>query len=118
MPENSEHFLLICETCQGSDSADALRTAIADKLPSCFAIRGVSCMAGCSHPTTVGFQAADKAQYLFGRISSAQDIEALAAFAWQYQDSADGWTNATDRPPALYTKTLSRMPRILSGGQP
>lgn len=112
MPESSDHFLLICETCQGSDSADALRNAFKGKLPPRFAIREVSCMAGCSQPTTVGFQAVGKAQYLFGRIKSAQDIDALVAFAHQYQNSEDGWTSATDRPPALYTKTLSRMPRI------
>ncbi|MFA3916295.1 DUF1636 family protein [Ruegeria hyattellae] len=61
---------------------------------------------------SVGFQAVGKAQYLFGDIESAEDIEALAEFAQQYHDSSDGWTRATDRPETLFTKTLSRLPRI------
>ncbi|WP_037306711.1 hypothetical protein [Ruegeria halocynthiae] len=63
MPASSDHFLLICATCKGGQSASALR-------------------------------------------------DALAEFAAQFQHSTDGWTNATDRPRALLTKTLSRMPRI------
>lgn len=69
-------------------------------------------MAGCARPTTVGFQAVGKAQYLFGGIQTSRDVEALAEFAHQYQNSADGWTNATDRPRALISKTLSRLPHI------
>lgn len=112
MSNYPDHFLLICETCEGSGEVNTLQSALDGRLPPCFAIRKVSCMAGCSRPTTVGFQAMGKAQYLFGDIASAQDVDALAAFAHQYRDSTDGWTNATDRPRALFRKTLSRIPRI------
>ncbi|MDA7966711.1 DUF1636 domain-containing protein [Ruegeria sp.] len=112
MHDDTDHFVLICSTCTGTASADAVQDRLTDKLPSGFAIRHVACMAGCAHPITVGFQAAGKAQYLFGDIQTTQEIEALADFAVQYRHSNDGWTNATDRPRALLTKTLSRMPRI------
>lgn len=112
MPNNPDHFLLICETCEGSDRAASLRDALEAKLPTGFGIRNVSCMAGCSRPTTVGFQALDKAQYLFGDIQTVQDVDALAQFAHQYHNSDDGWTNATNRPPALFEKTLSRLPPL------
>ena len=112
MPERSDHFLLICSTCEGEDKAEALRNDLLGKLPLGFAIRKINCMAGCAHPTTVGFQAPGKAQYLFGDIETQTDIQALAEFAQQFQNSTDGWTSATDRPRALYRKTLSRMPRI------
>ncbi|MBO9446813.1 DUF1636 family protein [Ruegeria sp. R14_0] len=107
-----DHFLLICETCEGDIRAEAMHQALAQKLPADFEIRRVNCMAGCERPTTVGFQAEGKAQYLFGDILSDQDVEALVEFAGQYRDTEDGWTNATQRPRALYDKTLARLPRI------
>jgi len=110
--QKTDHYLLICAKCQGTETAGALRRALSDGLPKRFAIRAVDCMAGCDRPTTIGFQAKGKAQYLFGDIGGASDIEALIAFAQQYENSRDGWTNATERPPALIDKTLSRMPRM------
>jgi len=112
MSETPDHFLLICSTCKGEDNARAVREALTGQLPDAFAIRTVDCMAGCERPTTVGFQAIGKAQYLFGDIQTPRDAAALAEFAHQYVNSKDGWTNATQRPVALFTKTLSRMPRV------
>lgn len=115
MPDTPDHFILVCESCTGGQPIDDLKEELADKLPSGFAIRASSCMAGCNHPRTVGFQAIGKAQYLFGDIQTQHEVQALAEFAFQYRDSPDGWTNATDRPRALFRKTLSRMPRIELG---
>nr|WP_321254557.1 DUF1636 family protein [uncultured Ruegeria sp.] len=113
MSDATDHILLICSTCNGDFSADKIRSSLLDALPSRFAIRSVDCMAGCARPTTVGFQATGKAQYLFGDIRTPHDIAALAEFALQYQNSADGWTCASDRPSALFDKTLSRLPRMI-----
>ncbi|SDW96180.1 Predicted metal-binding protein [Ruegeria halocynthiae] len=115
MQDMADHFILVCESCIGGQTTDDMRNALADKLPSGFVIRTASCMAGCDHPRTVGFQAIGKAQYLFGDIQTAHEVQALAEFAMQYRQSPDGWTNATDRPRALINKTLSRMPRIENG---
>ncbi|WP_171123811.1 MULTISPECIES: DUF1636 family protein [unclassified Ruegeria] len=115
MPSAPDHFLLICKTCQGEAHAQGLSDALFDRLPNGFSIRMVDCMAGCARPVTVGLQAVDKAQYLFGDIQDTQDIQALTEFAHQYQNSADGWANATERPEKLFTKTLSRMPQIQKG---
>lgn len=113
MATTPDHFLLICATCKGAaQPVAAFHEALARKLPAGFAIRTVDCMAGCDFPRAVGFQAADKAQYLFGGIETEEEIAALATFARQYQQSADGWTKASERPKPLFTKTLSRMPRI------
>ncbi len=115
MSDTVDHALLICSTCQAGRSVAAVKAGLAERLPRGFAVRTVDCMAGCAHPRTVGFQAVGKAQYLFGDIQTAQDVAALAAFAQQYFDSPDGWTNATDRPRALFNKTLSRLPGLPSG---
>lgn len=115
MTANPDHFILICSTCDGGAAVSAEIAAEVSSLPDGFAIRHVSCMAGCERPCTVGFQATDKAQYLFGDIESDDDIAALLTFARQYHISADGWTKATDRPKALLHKTLARLPRIGEG---
>ena len=114
----ADHFVLICSACKGSVPARIMQDKLAGTLPEGFAIRSVNCMAGCAYPRTVGFQAVGKAQYLFGEIETDRDIAALAQFAQQYHDSEDGWTSATDRPAALYDKTLCRMPRIEQEAQP
>lgn len=111
MSENPDHFLLICTTCKTRIPAGDLQQAFDGRLPEGFALREVDCMAGCDHPRTVGFQAVGKAQYLFGGIGP-DEVDALIAFARQYQSSDTGWTSATHRPRALFRKTLSRMPAL------
>lgn len=118
MTGTPDHFVLICATCKGSQPVAAFREAFEGRLPQGYAIRTVDCMAGCDTPRAVGFQAVNKAQYLFGGIETKAEIAALAAFAQQYHHSPDGWTKATERPLPLLTKTLSRMPCIASGDRP
>lgn len=93
-----------------------MRATLCADLPEGYAFRAVDCMAGCDRPATIGFQAAGKASYLFGDIESAGDLQALSEFAVQYQQSQSGWTSATDRPAALSTKTLARLPALKTGG--
>ncbi|NOD94610.1 DUF1636 domain-containing protein [Ruegeria sp. HKCCD4884] len=112
MTKTADHFILVCATCSGAMSTDQVTGALAPILPEGFAIRTVDCMAGCSRPTTIGLQAPGKAQYLFGDIDTELDLDAVAEFAGQYRLSSDGWTSATERPPALFTKTLSRIPAL------
>ena len=112
MGTRPDHFILICATCKGEGHAAKLRSALSNDLPAGYAFRAVDCMAGCDRPTTVGFQARGKASYLFGDIESEDDLRALGQFAEQYHQSKGGWTSATDRPAALYTKTLARLPGL------
>ncbi|GLQ35167.1 hypothetical protein GCM10007939_14500 [Amylibacter marinus] len=112
MPNFPDHELMICTTCRGVQSACELRDKLVRHLPSAFAIQMVECMAGCGFPTTVGFQAAGKAGYLFGAIETDTEIAALAEFARQYHQSDDGWTKAGERPRPLFKKTLARLPAL------
>jgi predicted metal-binding protein len=106
----ADHFVLICGTCNGPIPAHKAKETLDSQLPEGFSTSLIDCMAGCDRPMTVGLQANGKAQYLFGDIQSPADLSALAEFAHQFRDSEDGWTSASTRPLALYTKTLSRMP--------
>ncbi|MEL6504955.1 MAG: DUF1636 domain-containing protein [Pseudomonadota bacterium] len=108
-------IILICSKCRGTTHATRLRATLAGELGVGFTFRAVNCLAGCDHPVSVGFQGAGKATYLFGSIESDEDIAALRDFALQYQRSDDGWTNASERPQALYTKTLARLPALATG---
>jgi predicted metal-binding protein len=110
MSASPEHYVLICSTCQGPIAAETAQKVLGEQLPPGFATRLIACMAGCERPMTVGLQARHKAQYLFGDITSLKDLTAVVEFAHQYLDSEDGWTSASERPPALLTKTLSRLP--------
>ena len=112
MSQHPDHFLLICTTCAGPKAAARMRAALAPDLPEGFAIRPVDCMAGCDHPVTVGFQAPGKASYLFGPITGDADMAGVAEFAHQYAAHETGWTSASDRPQALYHKTLARLPWV------
>lgn len=108
----SEHTLLVCSACKGEMPAKNVESALCANVPTGYQVRMVACMAGCARPVTVGFQASGKEQYLFGDILSSADLKALAEFAHQYAASADGWTKASERPKALFDKTLARIPRI------
>jgi predicted metal-binding protein len=115
----SDHTLLICSTCHGPAEARRLKSLLQPLLPAGVGLRAVDCMAGCDHPVAVGLQAEGKASYLFGPIESAVDVAALGDFAHQYLAHDTGWTSASDRPMALYHKTLARMPALKpsAGGQ-
>ncbi len=117
MTDTPDHFVLICSTCQGPIPADIAKAVLDAALPARYETRLIRCMAGCARPMTVGVQAVGKAQYLFGDIETQADLKAVVAFAHQFGDCADGWTSASDRPPALFYKTLSRMPRLPVGGK-
>ena len=114
--QTDQYTILICTKCRGTDVASRMRADLAECVPSGFTFRAVDCMAGCDNPATVGFQATGKATYVFGDIEGDKDIAALATFAHQYQQSETGWTSATERPVALSTKTLARIPALKGTG--
>jgi predicted metal-binding protein len=100
----------------GLDLLNHLQVALAEAgavLSDEFVLEGSVCMAGCTRPCTVSFQATAKATYLFGDIGDGGDIEALVSFARLYRDRADGMTRAGERPKALGDKTLARVPAAI-----
>lgn len=124
-PSDRSHRIAVCTTCRhpktgetpGDELIRRLRTAIGaaarDGMSPSFSIFGIACMAGCARPGTVAFQAKGKATYLFGDIEPS-DTDALVAFAQLYEASANGWTRCGERPSALATKTLARVPALNS----
>ena len=85
---------------------DELRSGLADGVQ----LQEVSCMAACDKPISVGISDHGKASYLFGGITSKEHVLALVEFVGPYQKSKNGWTNSKERPKALRSKTVARIP--------
>ncbi|WP_306341265.1 DUF1636 family protein [Shimia marina] len=111
----SEQTILICSRCCGASEARHLKAALTGHVPSGTKFRAVDCLAGCDFPPVIGLQGAGKASYLFGAISTPQEIAGFAEFSLQYADSKTGWTSSTERPVALQDKTLARLPALFIG---
>lgn len=106
------HNIFVCTKCKNGMVSQELIALLSPKLPVGYALHTVECMAGCDRPNTIGFQAAGKASYLFGDIKSDTNVSTILEFAAQYQEIDDGWSSASDRPAALYNKTLARIPAL------
>lgn len=116
------HRILVCTLCRdvptGTRSGEVLCIDLRSRLSAHhqpdvargFVVEGVACMAGCSRPLAVAFQAPGKATYLFGSIDAEADAGDLVRFAGLYASLADGWCNSGQRPPRLAGKTLARIP--------
>ncbi len=117
-----DHRIIVCTLCRdlvtGVRSGESLCSDLRSRLsvynePAVaqgFAVEGVACMAGCSRPLTVAFQAPGKAAYLFGSIDARADVGDLVRFARLYASLADGWCSSGQRPAGLAGKTLARNP--------
>ncbi|OHV65472.1 hypothetical protein LCM4577_29425 [Mesorhizobium sp. LCM 4577] len=118
MLDTAYHRIIVCSLCRdtvtrlrsGEDLCAELRSRLAGTLASSFAVETVDCMAGCSRPLTVAFNAQGKASYLFGSIDSGTDAGALVEFARLYASLADGWCSSDQRPARLAGKILARIP--------
>ncbi|AUQ48953.1 putative metal-binding protein [Phaeobacter inhibens] len=120
MDGTARHRILVCTSCKGTDPGtrpgpqliDALRDALDQRGDTLVEVAGVACMAGCSHPCTVGFQDEGKASYVFGDLTPQDDLADILQFADLYKLLADGWCSSVDRPGKLRRSTLSRIPAL------
>ncbi|WP_396268401.1 DUF1636 domain-containing protein [Ideonella sp.] len=78
-------------------------------------VRGVACMAGCSHACTAAFQAEGKHSYQFGDLHPQADTaRQLLDCAVLHQQVTDGSLAREARPPLLRNGMLCRLPPILA----
>ncbi len=117
----NKHTITVCTDCRitGTPCRPGLEllarlndslAALKQPLDQDFSVAGTACMAGCTRPCTIAFQASGKATYLFGDITPDQDIDDLIAFAGIYAGLADGMTREAQRPRGLNGKTIARLP--------
>ncbi|OJF91961.1 DUF1636 family protein [Pararhizobium antarcticum] len=121
---SNKHAITVCTDCRitgtpcrpGLELLARLNESLARlgrPLDRDFSVSGTVCMAGCTRPCTIAFQASGKATYLFGDILPDQDIDDLMAFAGLYAGRGDGLTRAAERPWGLNGKTIARIPAAL-----
>ena len=107
-------IISVCSRCKPQKNASFFKKSILNNLrlslKTNIQIQEVSCMAACSRPISVAITEAGKASYLFGDISSDEHVLALIEFIAQYQNNATGWTSSVERPNALRSKTVARIP--------
>ncbi|HXV30177.1 MAG TPA: DUF1636 domain-containing protein [Sinorhizobium sp.] len=87
-------------------------SALGKPLSEEFAIAGTVCMATCTRPCTIAFQATGKATYLFGDIAEAENIDHLVDFAATYSER-DGGLLPMEEPPGATAGDIVRLPAAL-----
>ncbi|WP_420547748.1 DUF1636 family protein [Curvivirga sp.] len=107
-------IISVCSHCKSKNIENLSPTQLVERLQAGLdndiKIQQVKCLAACEHSISVGITDTGKASYLFGHISSDEDVKALTEFTMQYKNRPNGWTNASERPKALYKKTIARIP--------
>ena len=107
-------LISVCSRCTLENEDSCQQQLVIDELKSGLTVgvqlQEVRCMAACDKPISVGISDRGKASYLFGGSTSKENVLALVEFVGQYQKSKNGWTNSKERPKALRSKTVARIP--------
>lgn len=115
--------LLVCTSCRapGGD-ADAPRPgarlleALAalgrdGSLPDFLSVQPVECLSVCRRPCTVSLSSPGRWTYVYGDLDTGDEAAAvLAAFARQYQATADGLVPWRERPEPIRKGVVARIP--------
>ena len=75
-------------------------------------LRGVRCMSQCKRPCAVALSAPGKFTLLFGDLTPATDVDAILHLAGQYARSSEGLIPRPERPAALRSGILGRIPPL------
>jgi predicted metal-binding protein len=73
-------------------------------------VRPVQCLSVCSRAATIAIQAPDGYTFLFGDLQTAEDADAIANFLASYTDADYGFVPWRERPLALRSKIVARLP--------
>ena len=109
------------ETADGSRGGTRLAEGIVAQVGGCSAtglkLRGVQCMSQCKRPCVVSLSGHDRFTYVFGDIDpeNADHIDALFELIAQYQTTSEGFLKRRERPEALRSNILGRLPPLRSG---
>lgn len=121
VPQSARHQILVCKACKLPGTSHAagprllrrLRSAIdAAGLSASYEVTGSACLAGCDHPCTIAWRAANKALWYFGAIHPDAPLDDVIAFSRLYEALTDGWCSGADCPPSLCENTLARIPAV------
>ncbi|BAY90445.1 MULTISPECIES: DUF1636 family protein [unclassified Tolypothrix] len=123
---NKQHTLFVCTTCAsvwqdgkrvGESGGHLLLQQLQQlaqdwELQNQFSIQGVECMSACSHACVIAFQAQEKLTYLFGNLAVDDNASAILQCAIQYYTNPNGLLPWSERPEALKTGILAKIPPL------
>ena len=120
--------LSICTSCRdgreavngprgGTRLAHGVVSRLGDHAAAELTLRGVKCMSQCKRPCIASLSCHDRFTYIFGDIDpeNADYIDALFELVTQYRTAPEGFVERRERPKALRSNILGRLPPIRSG---
>ncbi|MBD2146461.1 DUF1636 family protein [Sphaerospermopsis sp. FACHB-1194] len=124
--QKKQHTLLVCTTCAsvwkdgkqiGEGGGQQLLQQLQQlaqtwELHSKFSIQGVQCMRACNHACVIALQGEEKFTYLFGNLAVDDSVSAILLCATQYYTSPKGLLPWSERPEALKTGILAKIPPL------
>jgi predicted metal-binding protein len=90
----------------------ALIPALLDQAPG-VTVRPVQCLGVCRRPATVAVSAQQGYTFVFGDLDPQDGAAAIAAFVKSYREADYGFVPWADRPEALRTRLVARIPSAL-----
>lgn len=124
---NDTPVLSICTTCRdgrevdgglrgGTRLAQAVLTLQKVTGGSAISLRGVQCMSQCKRPCIASLSGPNRFTYVFGDLDpeNADHIDALFELVALYGVAQEGFLERRERPEALRSNILGRLPPITS----
>lgn len=128
--QNERPVLSICTTCRDSREKENVRRAgnrlaqrvqqerggIADTQ---LTLRGVECLSQCKRSCVVSLSAHGRFTYVFGELDpeNPEHVAALFELVAQYKRAPEGFLARHERPEALRSNILGRLPPMNSASQ-
>ena len=120
--------LSICTSCRdGREAVDGSRggtrlaqgvvTQLGGRENTKLTLRGVQCMSQCKRPCIASLSGHDRFTYVFGDIypENPDHVDALFELIALYKTTPEGFLKRPERPEALRSNILVRLPPLRSG---
>ena len=120
--------LSICTSCRdgrevvdgsrgGTRLAQVVVTQLGARAATKLKLRGVRCMSQCKRPCIASLSSHDRFTYVFGDIDAENPdhVDALFELVVRYKTTPEGFLKRRERPEALRSNILGRLPPLRSG---
>lgn len=120
--------LSICMSCRdgrevvdgargGTRLAQVVVTQLGARAATKLKLRGVRCMSQCKRPCIASLSSHDRFTYVFGDIDpeNPDHVDALFELVVRYKTTPEGFLKRRERPEALRSNILGRLPPLRSG---
>ena len=101
----------------GTRLAQVVVTQLGARAATKLKLRGVRCMSQCKRPCIASLSSHDRFTYVFGDIDPEipDHVDALFELVVRYKTTPEGFLKRRERPEALRSNILGRLPPLRSG---